>query len=188
MGNYYVLEDHQTKGGHRATPTWIDDTCPASLMTWISGKPLEAPPTDILAMEWDDQDGLRATFYSGNCLMRKELVEALQEFGIEHLETFENTIRERQRGGISRDYLAVNITSSIEAADMEASETIQILGPAFPPDFESLVIDEDKASGHHFFRLRECLTAIIVSEALAEHLKAKGGFGLTFLDPEEFCG
>jgi len=186
---HYVMECHGTQPD-QAEPVPPDD----ETHLWMSGTRFEDPSASPLVMEWDPdtEDGERLAFYEGDpLLMTKELVVALQETGVDNLDTYETVIRSPSGKEDCHDYLAVNIIGAIAVADMEQSETIDIHGTGttmIDVDFESLVIDEEKAAGHLFFRLAECVSAVIVGEPVVEHLKKKGGFGLTFLDPKDFCG
>lgn len=103
-----------------------------------------------------------------------------------NLDGYPVVIRSASGGPDCHDYVAVNIVGAIAAANMEESEIADMGDGMIDVTFDSLVIDEAKAGGQLLFRLAESITTIIVNESVVDHLNALGGFGLTFMPPEEF--
>lgn len=184
---HYVMECHGSTPNH-AMPLRPDD----ETHLWMSGARFEDAPSKPIIMQWDpdSENDERLTFYeAGVALMTAQLVAALMDAGIDNLDTYKVVIRSPSGKEDCHDYLAVNIIGVVAVADMGESETIDIHGTGstmIDVVFESLVIDEEKAAGHLFFRLGECVSAVIIDESVVNHLNKLGSFGLTFLDPEDF--
>ena len=117
-------------------------------------------------------------------IFRNDLIEALQEAGVDNLELFDLTIVDPDNGQRYTDYKAVNIIGCIAAADMGKSEaTVHPGGAVADVDFDKLVIDESKPQGALMFRLAESVNVIMVHKKVKEHLEAKGFKGIQFYDP-----
>lgn len=159
--------------------------------SWISGVRMADPPPDPIELTWDPmrEDGLRKAYYESSVvLMAKGLVLALREAGVDNLDTYPVIVRSTKNGDICGDYVAVNVIGSIAAADMEKSVVLDEGAGMVDVIFSSLVIDENKARGQLFFRLAESAGALVVHEPVRDHLLRKGGFGLTFTEPRDYCG
>ena len=117
-------------------------------------------------------------------IFRNDLIEALQEAGVDNLELFDLTIVDPDNGQRYTDYKAVNIIGCIAAADMGKSEaTVHPGGAVADVDFDKLVIDESKPQCPLMFRLAESVNVIMVHKKVKEHLEAKGFNGVKFYDP-----
>lgn len=159
--------------------------------SWISGSKMTDLPPDPIELTWDPdtEDGIKMAFYPTSVvLMLKDLISVLREAGVDNLDTYPVVIRSKTNSEVCHDYLAVNIIGSVAAADMEQSEIIDEGDGMVDVMFGSLVIDEDKARGHLLFRLAQSAIAVVVHEDVVKHILSKGGFGLTFVEPENFCG
>lgn len=159
--------------------------------SWNTGARFQTPPKTPIELTWDpdNESGERVSFYeAGIVLMRKVLLQALEEAGVNNFDTYETVIRSQSGQPDCNDYLAVNIVGAIAAADMDQSETIVESDGMFDVLFGSLVIDEEKAKGQLLFRLAESVTTVVIHESVVTSLIDKGGFGLTFTDPSEYCG
>lgn len=159
--------------------------------SWMSGAKLEELPPNPIELTWnpDNEDGIRKAYYeSGVVLMLKDLIAALREAGVDNLETYPVVVRSTRTDEICKDYEAVNIIGAVAVADIENSVVIDEGGGMIDMIFGGLAIDMEKAKGHSFFRLAESVGAILVHEKVSDHVREKGGFGLTFTEPEEFCG
>ena len=193
---YYVLtcpaDPHK-----KLADFFLDDRFDES---WYTGEKLSERPPNPLELTWDpkNENGVRTLMYSlGIVLMVKELVEALREASVKNIETYPVVIKSKRKksakagskappAGDCTDYLAVNVIGVTSAVDKKKS--------VFEDDgfgniyFESLVIDEKKAKGKPLFRLQESLSTLLIHEDVVKHLKEKGGFGLTFVDPADYTG
>lgn len=163
--------------------------------SWMTGLPFDLPPAAPIHLHWDPEtetDGKRrlSLYDAGPVLMRRDLVAALRECGVDNMETYETVVHSRVDGSECLDYAAVNIIGLVAAADMERS------GAHLPEDsdglidvdFDGLVIDEAKAAGFLLFRLAECVSGVVVHERVKTHIESRGGFGLSFVPPEEWSG
>jgi hypothetical protein len=165
---------------------------PRFRMSWCTGARFEYPPPNPLQLIWvaKNEKGRRVAFYShGPVLMKKTLVEALLDAGVDNLDTYPVVIKSPTGKPDCNEYLAVNIIGTIQAADIENSVILDapdgILMTMF---FESLAIDEKKAGGKLFFRLAESVSTIIIHQSVADIFRSKDDFGLSFVDPADFVG
>jgi hypothetical protein len=160
--------------------------------SWNRGAVFKTPPPEPLELSWmpEKESGVRLSFYShGPVLMTKPLVDALKAAGVSNFDLYPAVVHSANGGVDCADYWAVNIIGVIAAADMEKSSVLDATdGPMTTVIFDSLVIDESKAKGAPFFRLAQSASTILVADAVADRLVAAGGFGLTFTNPEDYCG
>lgn len=156
--------------------------------SWMSGTRFTKPPPVPLVVTWDprNEDGTRLSYYgSGTVLMRKDLVLALTNAGIDNIDTYPVVIESTQERPACKDYLAVNILGVVDAIDREASV---IIGD--DPDLmfiESLAIDERKVAGLHLFRLKEAENVVIIHRGVVERINGVA-FGLDCVDPTDYAG
>ncbi len=125
-------------------------------------------------------------------LMSRRLVQALQQAGVDNLQTFQTNLRTVQGDNppAADTYLAVNIIGAVAGVDFEkakvsptSTETLVAM------DFDSLAIDDPKVRNLLMFRLAENTTAVIVHEAVQQRLAAADGLAtLTWVRPEEWAG
>jgi hypothetical protein len=121
--------------------------------------------------------------------MSRRLVAALQEAGVNNLQTYPTTITNPQRDTPADYYLAVNVVGLVAAADFAESETDPESDErVLSVDFHSLTIDPQKARDALMFRLAENISAVLVHERVREHVEAKGITTLTWFEPEEWAG
>ena len=122
-------------------------------------------------------------------IMSDELVEALLAAGVDNLELFDAVVEDPTSGTQHSNYKAFNVVGVVAAADMDASKTMGISDSSkIDVDFDSLAIDEGKASGHRLFRLAENVSAIIVDDAVKKEVERRGIPGMTFYDPADWSG
>jgi hypothetical protein len=117
------------------------------------------------------------------------LLAALQEAGIDNLDTYETIVRHPVTGFETRDFVAVNIVGLVSAVDIGQSNAVGgSRDGLIDVDFDGLTIDSNKAFGLLMFRLAESTNAIVVHQKVKDHLLAKGFDMLTFMKPEEWIG
>ena len=77
----------------------------------------------------------------------------------------------------------------VSAADMDASELMGTSDSTMiDADFDSLVIDEERAGSFKLFRLAESINAIIVSDAVRLEIEGRAIPGMVFYDPGDWSG
>jgi hypothetical protein len=189
MGAFYMLEclvpQDQTVMDLHEYPV-ID-----GVESWLLGASFSRPPIQPIRLKWNPEtDGIKKSMYDATIpLFRRDLFEALLSLGVDNLDSYEVEIENRQNGEIDRDYLAFNVLGAIKAADLSKSKYADATGmQRIDMDFESLVISPHAARDALLFRLGECVTGLVIHEAVVNGLKAKGGFGLTYCSPEEWAG
>jgi len=159
--------------------------------SWYSGSRLGPGVAEPIRLEWDPYTGgPKLAFYKPMIpLMRKDLLVALGEAGIDNLDAYRAEICDQETGEADRNYMAVNIIGLVSAADLGGSRYADPSGTGLlDMDFDSLAIDLGKARGLKMFRLAECASGIVVHRTVRDHLKAKGGFGLVFIPPSMWIG
>jgi len=184
---YFILENPVGPGNSRADFMPYNDF----FESWISGAKFNTDPPDPIKLVWnpENEHGIRKALYTSNVvLMLKDLVSALINTGVDNLDVYPVIVRSSINGDVCEDYLAVNIIGVISAANMEESEVIDEGGGISDVLFGSLVVDENKADGHLLFRLAESANAVVIHESVMNYLEQAGDFGLSFTEPELFCG
>ncbi len=124
---------------------------------------------------------------AGAPIMSDALIQAFDECGVDNLETYPCEITDPDDGTIHTNYKVVNVVGLVSAADMEASDaTVHESGdPIIDVDFDELVIDDSKAKGLLFFRLRESTNALIARKKVKEYIEKKGFTDVIFHKPED---
>lgn len=118
-------------------------------------------------------------YYSGDSLMSKRLIAALEKAGVDNLQQFETELVDEKSGAVNNDYSVVNIIGLVSCANIEESKTSE-LGSSYY--FHDLVIDPKKIGDLLMFRLKESMINVLVEEKVAQAIKA-GGFRGLLLTP-----
>ena len=160
--------------------------------SWILGARLAASAVPVpLTLEWDPRSkGPKKSFYDATIpLMRKELIHCLFKCGVDNLETVAVEIRDSETGEIDPGYSAINVLGAVAVANLAESKYTDHSGRGqVDLDFDKLVIAPERARGLLFFRLAECVSAIVIASRVKSALEAAGGFGLSFVPPEDWIG
>jgi hypothetical protein len=121
--------------------------------------------------------------------MRDDLLAALRNVGVDNLQVFPAQVRDKTKRQVHDEYVAVNIIGAIACANMDESERMDPDddGDLIDVDFDSLVIDEERARGALLFRLAESVSAIVVHRRIREAVE-KTIPGMTFFGPGEWSG
>jgi hypothetical protein len=121
--------------------------------------------------------------------MREDLVEAIQEAGVDNLQVYSAIIRDPDSGATHTNYKAVNIVGLVSALDRAKAD----IEP--DPPFGNLAmllnsapLDESKAGDARLFRLAEKRSMIVIHESVKDFLQARGFNNLTFTNPAEWSG
>ena len=159
--NYYVME---CEGEYPITA--LDDAPDLDDPPWMHGSVVHPPDCQLLYILDSEPSGNMKAMYdeSEYPIMREDLIAALQAAGVNNLQLFDAVVRDPGTGKEYTNYKAFNIVGVVAAADMDASELMQTSSSTMiDVDFDSLVIDEEKAKPFKLFRLAESVNAIIVS-------------------------
>lgn len=188
---YWMLEcftpdDWETRAMLQPLP----DVLPL-LGSWTIGQPVTTPIPEPLALELFSlhPDDLLELHKEGALVMTRRLFDALAEAGVDNLDAYRTVIRHPVTGFETEDYVLVNVIGLVRAADMARSAVLGggwngLLGV----DFDSVVLDEDRAADLLMFRLAECTTAVVVHDRVKQHLLRRGFDMLAFIPPEEWMG
>lgn len=188
---YYMLEYYSL--GKRPVRTIATFPRVDGVATWLSGTRFTSPvPQPLLfplePVEGGDAPEPQILFNSTILVMREDLAAALRESGANNFDAYRAVLEDPTTGKRWTNYLAVNIIGAIAAADLNQSVFTSAGKPLLDADFESVTIDPTRTHDMSLFRLAECMTALVVSERVKEHLLARGFDSLTFVPPEEWIG
>lgn len=114
--------------------------------------------------------GALCAYYSGDCLMAYELVEALQGVGVDNLQIFPAVLTDSTTAAVREDYAVVNIVGKVAAADLQHSQALSLGGGQV---FTALTVDPKRGKDLLMFRLAESLVDVIVHEKVAEAIAAR---------------
>ena len=117
-----------------------------------------------------------------------ELLDAFRDCGVDNIDSYDAIIVDENTGQQWHNYKLCNLIGVVDIFDMDRSE----LHPDSPPEiavlFEEIVIDSEKAKGHHMFRSSHMSSHIMVSEHVRDHIESKGVFkNLEFIEPEDYA-
>lgn len=138
--------------------------------------------------------GKMKPMYEGSVpLMRDDLLDALISAGVDNLQVFPALIRDRVKGQDYENYKVVNIVGTVACANMtesirmDSEEEDDEEEGIIDVNFDSLVIDEEKARGALLFRLAEAVSAVIVHKQVRKLVEERVA-GMTFYGPGEWSG
>src|SRR5947208_530649 len=137
---YYQLESDEPAMTAYITP---ENECSESL---VRGRFID-PTVENLPFRYTYRDPSRSPlfdYYSGDNLMSKRLVDALEKAGADNLQKFETELVDERTGGINKDFWNVNIIGLVSCAAVDFSTTSE-LGSSYY--FHDLIIDPRKIGG-----------------------------------------
>jgi hypothetical protein len=161
------------------------------IWSWTDGQPLEPDERNVptpIEIEFETYDGYdgppRELIDVGVSLMSARLADAILSAGVDNLELFPATLRNKANGA-TFEYRAFKLIGLVAAADLGASEASSYRGTA-PYSFKKLALDEKKAHGLLMFRLAENTAALVAHERVRDAILSRGIDTLEFLKPEEW--
>jgi hypothetical protein len=158
---------------------------------WMTGQPMDRPVPNpfILRVNPSYRGRLLPMYQSTVLIMRDDLIQVLQEAGVDNLEIFPALIRDEKINKERTNYKAVNIVGLVSAADMAQSSRMDptSTNAMIDVDFDSLVLDESKTGGALLFRLAESVNAIVVHRSVRDRVRARIP-GMTFYASGEWSG
>jgi hypothetical protein len=163
--------------------------------TWFRGEAFTTPVPFMelrLLPHHPDDPGMSEFLapYMSQCgcdFFRDDLISALQELGIQNLDTYPVSITDPDNGKTYDNYKAVNIIGAISAADMKRSVYQCGDGVAnVHVAFDTLVLKDSLPNGLMMFRLAEYLTTILLHESVRSSLLDRGFIHGGFDDDIEF--
>ena len=117
------------------------------------------------------------------------MLSSVRAAGVDNLDVYSASLSDPASGVTHTGYKAVNIIGTVAAANLAESDFQAPSGsPLVDTDFDSLVIDEERAKGLLMFRLAECVTAIIIDERVMQRLNQDRIPYLDFVDPRSWIG
>jgi uncharacterized protein DUF1629 len=184
---YYVLDEQSASNTEDLA---VVDTYPtAERDGWLLGERFTTVIPEPLEFTLDNsQPGRLPDFLDGTIpLMSDRLIAALRAAGVDNIDAYRAEIRRGDGTLASKQYKAINVIGVVSAADMAKSKVAEGLPvELIDTSFDSLAIDESRASGLLLFRLAEAVTTVLVHETVKEHLEQNGFDALGFIPPEEW--
>lgn len=194
MSKYYVF------GGR----SWASNPArliePASInrggVWWDDGERFEKSPCEPITVSLkpfdsdnpDMSEEMPELFFRAKVpLYREDLIEALSQCGGINMDIYDAQVLDPDTGNINTQYKAVNLLGLYSVADLNKSNaTVHEGGPEIDVSFDSLVLDESKASKIplKMFRMVENNSTILVHESVKEYLLAEG-FKLEFYELDQ---
>lgn len=160
-------------------------------VNWNLGRIITKPiPTPVI-VELDPQfPGLMMPMFdSGVLLFSDEMIKVLHKLGVDNFQCFDAVVKDTINNVEYKNYKVINIVGVVAAADLGKSSYEAHGGAALiDTDFDSLVIDVNKAKGQYMFRLAEAVNGIVIHERVKKGLEAQGIQHLDFVPPEEWIG
>ncbi len=143
-------------------------------------------PFEFELWEYDKgSNGLAEFYYEDFPLMSDSLIEALKRAGVDNLQTFPAILKNIETKFETSAYKVVNVLGKLQAADMDASDYIDMGGTGLiAVGFKDLVIDESKTNNAKMFRLAESITDVIIHESVKTVLEKSGFKYLRYLPCE----
>lgn len=194
MDTYWMLGVQAPSGSRRAVigqqPDLSEDA-PSGLLNWYSGAPFDNPLSSPLEFSLDPRGGDYVTdfFPPPIPLMSVRMLDGLAQAGVDNIIRYDAVISTDDGQPLSEPFKAINIIGRIECADLDASDC-EVDDPDDPVgvDFDSLVIDPERAGGALFFRLHEAVNGIVVHDSVKQYLETVDLRGIVFTEPENWIG
>jgi hypothetical protein len=132
---------------------------------WICGRKLSFPvPEPLLYTLGPGPGDLLPMYDQPEPLMRQDLLDALQEAGVDNLDLYRAVVRDPFTGRAREDYWGFNVLGLVASA---------VENPA-------VTIDEAKTGGLLFYRLAEVPSIIVVDETVRRAIQRRAIAGVTF--------
>lgn len=159
--------------------------------SWMLASRFDRQLPAPIMLRWDPETaGRKKQYYDATIpLMHRNLLDALRASGVDNVDAYPAEIVHPITGETDSEYVAVNVIGAIKAADLAKSAYTDESGfGRIDMDFDGLTISENAAGGALLFRLAECVTGLVVHETVKRQLELRGGFGLTFVPPNDWVG
>lgn len=157
--------------------------------SWNSGVPFLQSPSHALEVLMDGDGVMVSMFNRGILLWHDELVKAVKSAGVENIDCYDCVLNDPVAGIRYENYKAVNIIGLVAAADLDKSVYSTPSGvPLIDTDFDSVVIDKNKTHGFLIFRMAECVSAIVVHQAVKDSIENMALPYIDFIPPEKWFG
>jgi len=171
---YKLLQDQDPESGYLAKTK-------NKHLTLQSGNILSKEDISKMILPWPFtldpgfEDLKLSDYYDNVKLMSKKLIDTLKSVGVDNLQEFDTEVLNEQTGDKIEDYYAVNIVGLVSCVVEDQSSSTPLADVEFISD---LVIDPAKAKGFNMFRLAETRMDVIVSEKVANAIKAGNFVGI----------
>ena len=160
-------------------------------LNWQLGRRFAEPPPVPVEVDLNPEFPgiLLPMFDKGILLFSDAMLSSVRAAGVDNLDVYSASLSDPASGVTHTGYKAVNNIGTVAAANLAESDFQAPSGsPLVDTDFDSLVIDEERAKGLLMFRLAECVTAIIIDERVMQRLNQDRIPYLDFVDPRSWIG
>ncbi len=167
----------------------------AGIRLWKTGLPIKKEKKDNVPnpveLDFDayrGYDGFPTEIEDlGIPVMSQRLCKVLLNAGVDNLELFPATLKNKQTGQVF-DYYVYNILGLVAAMDLEKSsyENYKTEGTFADTTIHELAIDDSKVKDLLLFRLAENVSTIMVHESLKKAIEEAGITTVSFIKPEDY--
>ncbi len=165
----------------------------AAKRMWSTGRKFDEPlpPEDfrvrtrVLGYGFPDGDEMPDLIDALVTLMSSRLLGALAEAGVDNIDSYPVRIVDAEKNLTRDDYRAVNVIGRVDALDRSKTKTEHDI-ESYYPAYQSVVIDEDKASGRLCFHLHKGPRNIVLHDTVARHLASLDFKGIKLVRTEDF--
>jgi hypothetical protein len=183
---YYMLECYGPMEFERQA---IASEPTEEMVSWMRGLTIETPLPTPIEVEMDGDGIMMPMFKRGILLFRDDLIQAMESAGVDNMDYYDTVLIDPVANVRYDNYKAVNIIGLVAAADLQKSKYTAPSGvPMIDTNFDSVVIDEEKAMGLLMFRMAECVSAIVIHEKVKDYIEQAGIKYLDFIKPKKWFG
>lgn len=186
MSKYFMLECYGSESEERAG---VNHVMGVDDVDWLSGHPIREEFDNPIRVELDADDGVMMSMFDSEVLLMSDaLIGALRDAGVDNIDCYPAILTNPHTGIVFENYKVVNVIGVVAASDPSGSVYRTHGSYLTDVDFDSLRIDESKASGLLMFRLAECITGLVVHERVRRCVERAGVVDLDWVPPEEWVG
>lgn len=154
---------------------------------WLSGAAFADPlPPQTLLLDPAYGRRFPELFDTTVPVMSSRLLEVLEECGVANLDRYPVVLRNKVTGEETSGYSAVNVIGIVDAADLDRSEYRPRFGK--PKFTGKITIDAARTEGANCFRLLYGPGLIVVSESVAQKVRAANLFGVLMQNTQNYQG
>jgi hypothetical protein len=154
---------------------------------WTSGVKFDKPlPKQILMLD-PEYGNVMADFFDTTVpVMSERLIRCLHELGVDNFDTYAISLERMDDKQRFEGYSAVNFLGAVDAVDLSNSEHRLRFGK---PYFTGrIAIDPGKVNGLQAFRLQKGPGFLVVTERVAEALKARNFVAVLLQPTTDYAG
>ncbi|MBL8914738.1 MAG: hypothetical protein JNM17_28795 [Archangium sp.] len=157
--------------------------------SWLWGRRFSVgvvEPVEVVVIPDHDQ-GVLMPFYNTPQIMRRDVLAALRDAGVDNLDTYAAVVKTEAGRVVSDDYVAYNVIGVARAADLQRTRfAVENESRLIDASIERLSIDRSRTGGLLLFRLAESLRTVIVHESVRAAVERRGIRCIEFHGEDDF--